>query len=111
MNTYAATRSNFQSVPESSLKQGWSRLRIWLADYLEAKTRRQTETILAGLDRSVLEDIGVPHDHVSLRAGILDRYPRMITVRQPCFTSSPDPVGGRSSMVGPLQFQPQTKWR
>ena len=103
MNTYVAIRSDFQSVSKSPLEQAWSRLRIWLAAYLKGNARRRTETILAGLDRSVLEDIGVPHDHVSLRAGTLDRYPRMITVRQPCFTSSPDPVGARASM-GPLQF-------
>lgn len=43
--------------------------------------RRLTERVLARLDASTLEDIGVPHEHVSPSAGPLERYPTVISVR------------------------------
>ena len=38
----------------------------------------RTERALSRLDSSILEDIGVPHENVSLRAGSLERYPVVI---------------------------------
>jgi uncharacterized protein YjiS (DUF1127 family) len=38
----------------------------------------RTERVLSRLDRSILEDIGVPHDHVSPSAGPLERFPTVI---------------------------------
>jgi hypothetical protein len=45
--------------------------------------RRLTERLLAELDPSILEDIGVPHDQVSPSAGALERYPTVITPSRP----------------------------
>ena len=81
MNNYVAIQGQLQSILGLPLKSEWSRLKNWLAVYRQFLARKALERQFASLDRSTLEDIGVPHDHVSLRAGPLDRYPYLIFVR------------------------------
>jgi hypothetical protein len=81
MNTYSAVEHDFQSARVSSFGNYWHRCKPWFGAYLSARSRRKTEKLLASLDRSILEDLGVPHDNVSPTAGVLDRYPRVITVK------------------------------
>ena len=80
MTSYVEIQSNPQSAGASYLHLGWRRIGAWLAPRRDARSRKKTEYLLGRLDRSVLEDIGVPHHNVSRRAGVLDRYPHVITV-------------------------------
>ena len=80
MNTYPAISHRFQSVRAPDLQGYWLDAKDWLRACRQALVRRRTEKLLAGLDRAILEDLGVPHDGVSPSAGALDRYPYVITV-------------------------------
>jgi hypothetical protein len=55
--------------------------KTWRGIYREARLRRKTEKLLSALDRSILEDLGIPHNNVSPTAGSLDRYPHVITIK------------------------------
>jgi len=85
MTSYVAIQSHQQSTDASYLQDALYHVKAWLAVYRVGRARRRTEKLFARLDRSILEDIGIPHDHVSLRAGALNRYPHVITVKSPSF--------------------------
>ncbi|MCB1378642.1 MAG: hypothetical protein KDK89_09795 [Alphaproteobacteria bacterium] len=54
-----------------------------LANELRGSYRKwRTAQLLGQLDRTILEDIGVPHENVSPASGSLDRYPDVIKIRQ-----------------------------
>jgi uncharacterized protein YjiS (DUF1127 family) len=95
MTTYVAIQPDLQSTVSPFRQRVWLAALRWLADYRALAAERRTRKALARLDRATLEDIGVPHTEMSLRAGPLTRYPEMITVREPDWRTSLQGVGGR----------------
>ena len=81
MNVYLLLQHDFQPAGVVSPGKYWRFVKARFEAYLAARSLRATEKLLAGLDRSILEDLGIPHDDVSPTAGALDRYPRVITVK------------------------------
>jgi hypothetical protein len=81
MKTYSAVQHDLQFTGVLSLGNYWHHVTIWFSAYQSASSQRKTERQLASLDRSILEDLGIPHDNVYPTAGVLDRYPRVITVK------------------------------
>ena len=82
MTNYHATLGRFQLSKASLLILGLD----WLSDlWQDAKHRlieRHTRNVLTALDRRTLEDIGVPHEDASPRAGVLNRYHEIIRPRR-----------------------------
>ena len=78
MTNYHATLDRFQPFMVNSLAAS----QTWVSNLLKSSSRWliewHTRKVLEGLDRSTLEDIGVPHEDQSLRAGELKRYPSII---------------------------------
>lgn len=82
MNTYVAIQFDPQlAEPVAAIRQP-SRINLLLQGWRAAWSQRRTRRILSSLDRAALEDIGVPHCDTSPRAGALERYPHVITVRK-----------------------------
>ena len=80
MTFYSLVQRDFRSAGVANPGKFWRIAKARFDACLAARSRRQTEKLLARLDRSILEDLGVPHDGVSPSAGALDRYPHVITV-------------------------------
>ena len=81
MTNYHAKLDRFQPSALNPL----TTFQAWLAD-CKASTlhwliERHTRKVLEGLDRGMLEDIGVPHENPSPCAGELNRYPEIIRPR------------------------------
>ena len=78
MTNYHATLDRFQPFMVNSLAAS----QTWVSNLLKSSSRwlieRHTRKVLEGLDRITLEDIGVPHEDPSPRAGELKRYPDII---------------------------------
>lgn len=80
MHKFFTIQGQLQSIP-LRFRCERSRVRTWLTAYRDFLARKKLNRLFASLDPSTLEDIGVPHDPVSLRAGPLDRYPDLIRVK------------------------------
>ena len=78
MTNYHATLDRFQPSAASPLVAAQTWVSNLLASASHWLIERHTRKVLEGLDRSTLEDIGVPHEDPSLRAGELTRYPHMV---------------------------------
>ncbi len=82
MNQFVALGFDFQSTAPVCSPVQILRHMGWLRDFLALCSEVRTRRILSTLDRATLEDIGVPHHDTSPRAGALERYPRVITIRK-----------------------------
>ena len=78
MTNYHATLGRLQPSAVNPLVAAQTWVSNLLASASHWLIERHTRKVLEGLDRITLEDIGVPHEDPSPRAGELKRYPDII---------------------------------
>lgn len=82
MTNYHAVLGHFQPPKSEFLTASLNWIANLLQDARQRLITRHTRNVLTSLDRQTLEDIGVPHEHMSTRAGELERYPEIIRPRR-----------------------------
>ena len=82
MTNYHATLGRLQPSAVNPLVAAQTWVSNLLAPASHWLIERHTRKVLEGLDRGMLEDIGVPHEDTSPRAGVLNRYHEIISPRR-----------------------------
>ena len=82
MTSYHATLGRLQPSAVNPLVAAQTWVSNLLAPASHWLIKRHTRKVLEGLDRGMLEDIGVPHEDTSPRAGVLNRYHEIISPRR-----------------------------